>query len=238
MQHSVPKISKPTVFAKKVQKLLEKELSEQWKDFDPKHLHYSGLNRAHIGVCSFNSILSFCYITHTDHPQRWLDVSVGLVNKQSELKGALYLVEDRKADGEAADYSVYQLEDPPLEKATAYVFESSPYETALTTLPITAAKAAFYGSLREWHPELQAWSDIALHNTWFKYSQNIYDLDFVDWADRAEPAFLGFLYVLQEHPNFSFSSLYNYEVEIEDYALKQPWKFDIPNPSFLNYTFD
>lgn len=230
-----PRIKKATPFAKRVHKLLAKELDQRLHNFDSNKLFYSGLARADIQCCGYHSFLLFVYVTQYEPHQRWLDYSVGLINFQSSLKGNLKLI--KEDDG--ASYSVHQDLPPqqPKEKTDLFKFDSCLYSTPYNPMPTSGGIFDFYQNLKKWHPEIADWSDQAIHQAWYVYSRTIHNIDFIDWVDCPELSFLGFLYIKQEFPTFKFSSYYLYEVELAEYSNRKPWVFVTPNPFFFDYKF-
>jgi hypothetical protein len=90
----------------------------------------------------------------------------------------------------------------------------------------------FIAALRDSHPELSAWGDLAIGSAWGSYSQDILAVNWCDWIQGRDEAFLAYIYVRTVNPEFDFGGTGLFMDDVEDLGQTRPWLTDAPLPSW------
>ncbi len=75
--------------------------------------------------------------------------------------------------------------------------------------------------IRNLHPELKFWGDLAIGVAFGAYSQDILDVSWAYWIDKRDLEFLGYIYIAQKSRGFDFRSVM--DSELTSYSNTLPW---------------
>lgn len=75
--------------------------------------------------------------------------------------------------------------------------------------------------IRDLHPELKCWGDLAIGIAFGSYSQDILEVSWADWIQERDLEFLGYIYIVQKSYGFDFRSVMN--SELTSYSNTLPW---------------
>lgn len=75
--------------------------------------------------------------------------------------------------------------------------------------------------IRDLHPELTCWGDLAIGLAFGSYSQDILEVSWADWIDKRELEFLGYIYIAQKSCGFDFRGVM--DTQLTSYSNTLPW---------------
>lgn len=91
---------------------------------------------------------------------------------------------------------------------------------------------AFIVAVRDRHPELAAWGDLAVGTAWGSYSQDILAVGWCDWIRDRDDAFLAYIYVRLVRPSFDFGGTGLFMDEVEELGQTRPWQTNAGSPAW------
>lgn len=112
-----------------------------------------------------------------------------------------------------------------------FIFDSEPFG-GTADCDWSDDRRAFIAALRDRHPELAAWGDLALGDAWSDYSQDILAVSWCDWIRERDEAFLAYVYVRQLSPSFDFGGTGLFMDDVEELARTRPWLTDAGLPTW------
>ena len=93
---------------------------------------------------------------------------------------------------------------------------------------------AFIVAVRDRHPELAEWGDLAVGTAWGCYSQDILAVGWCDWIRERDEAFLAYIYVRLVRPSFAFGGTGLFMDDVEDLGRERPWLVDAGLPAWVH----
>lgn len=84
--------------------------------------------------------------------------------------------------------------------------------------------------IRDLHPELKCWGDLAIGMAFGSYSRDILEVSWADWIDKRELEFLGYVYIRQKSLGFDFRGVM--DSQLESYSNTFPWLYNLELPDW------
>lgn len=85
--------------------------------------------------------------------------------------------------------------------------------------------------IRDLHPELTCWGDLAIGLAFGSYSQNILEVSWADWIRKRELEFLGYIYIAQKSRGFEFRGVM--DNQLTSYSNTLPWLSNSELPDWV-----
>lgn len=84
--------------------------------------------------------------------------------------------------------------------------------------------------IRDLHPELTCWGDLAIGLAFGSYSQDILEVSWADWIRKRELEFLGYIYIAQKSRGFDFRGVM--DSQLVSYSNTLPWLYNLELPDW------
>ena len=84
--------------------------------------------------------------------------------------------------------------------------------------------------IRDLHPEIEFWGDLAIGLAFGSYSQNLLEVSWADWIRKRELEFLGYIYIAQKSPGFNFRGVM--DSQLTSYSDTLPWVSNLELPDW------
>lgn len=84
--------------------------------------------------------------------------------------------------------------------------------------------------IRDLHPELKCWGDLAIGVAFGSYSQDILEVSWAYWIDKRDLEFLGYIYITQKSRGFDFRGVI--DSQLVSYSSTLPWAYNLELPDW------